>query len=160
LLCWNSHGHSNPQAVQGLIKLIKSEGPKCVFLSEILIVDRYMQRVKVRLGFQNCMLVDPVGIGGRLALLWEEELDLSIQSYSKSHIEAIMKLRNGQEIWIFRFYGHPIAHQCHHIGSLMKELSHRHDIPWLCGRYFNEILCLRKMEGGNVRFERQMQDFL
>lgn len=34
--------------------------------------------LKTKLGFHNCFAVDRVGFGGGLALLWMNELDISI----------------------------------------------------------------------------------
>ncbi|XVF50421.1 hypothetical protein PTKIN_Ptkin04bG0098600 [Pterospermum kingtungense] len=67
-----------------------------------------MERVRVRLGFENCFVVDSLGPSAGLALLWEEDVDLSVQSYTRYHIDSTVKLEAGQPLWRFKgFYGEP-----------------------------------------------------
>lgn len=40
-----------------------------------------MERVHVRLGCHGCLVVDKIGKGGGLALLWFEDIDVSISTY-------------------------------------------------------------------------------
>lgn len=47
-----------------------------------------MERCKFSLGFKNCLSVNCIGRGGGLALLWKKEVNLSVLSYLKSHIDA------------------------------------------------------------------------
>lgn len=47
-----------------------------------------MQALKVQLGFYCCLVVESEGRSGGLAMLWQNELNLTIMSYSKHHISA------------------------------------------------------------------------
>jgi hypothetical protein len=49
--------------------MVKERRPNFVFLIEILCSKQYMDRIKLRLGFENLFMVDPVGRSSGLALL-------------------------------------------------------------------------------------------
>jgi endonuclease/exonuclease/phosphatase family metal-dependent hydrolase len=52
-------------------------------------------------------VVDCVRRSGGLVLLWKEEVQVTIQNYSRRHINAIIKLdRDGVELKFTGFYGH------------------------------------------------------
>lgn len=41
--------------------------------------------------FDNCLVVNSVGRKGGLALLWSSEVQLEVISFSKNHIDSIIK---------------------------------------------------------------------
>ncbi|GLT45094.1 hypothetical protein SLA2020_450210 [Shorea laevis] len=107
LLCWNCRGLGNPCAVRSLIELVRWKKPIVVFLSETRLDKRRMDGVQRRLGFKNCFTIDRMGIGGSLAMLWREEVALSLLSYSQNHIEMEV-VGLGEQTWQFiGFYGFP-----------------------------------------------------
>jgi hypothetical protein len=88
--------------------MVKERRPNFVFLMETMCSKQYMDQIKLRLGFDNLFVVDPVGRSGGLALLWNKEENLEIFSYSRRHINAVVKDMAGQPIWkMTGFYGHP-----------------------------------------------------
>ena len=64
--------------------------PAIVFLSETKRKNSGMQKVKVKVGFENGFYIKGKGKGGGLAMLWKRETDLEIKSYSKHHIDAVV----------------------------------------------------------------------
>ena len=71
--------------------------------------------LKFSLGFSNCIVVDRVGLGGGLALLWNSTFDVALQSFSVGHIDVHVTNKNDGVGWLFTgFYGNP-------------ELEHRRD---------------------------------
>ena len=65
--------------------------PKMVFLMETKAKNRRMKRIRNRLGFANGLYVPCVGRSGGLALIWTREVDIEIKSYSKNHIDTVVK---------------------------------------------------------------------
>ena len=61
-------------------------------------MSKQMKAVSTKLNFENYFTVDRIGLGGRLALLWESEVNVSIKSFSSHHIDAIVQFGNGV-IW-------------------------------------------------------------
>lgn len=55
---------------------------------------------RVRLSFFCCLTVDKIWRSGGFALLWSDDINVSIFSYSSSHIDA-MVIDNSGQIWRF-----------------------------------------------------------
>lgn len=67
-LSWNSRGRENPQEIRVLCGLVKGEAPEVLFMQETRLINKVMVRQKVRLGFENCLVVSCKGRSGGLAL--------------------------------------------------------------------------------------------
>ena len=86
--------------------MIREEDPKLLFLSETKLDRDGFRRLKRKLDFQLGFEVPIVGLGGGLALLWCDNVDIDIQTSSPHHIDALLN-QNGI-VWRFTgFYGHP-----------------------------------------------------
>ncbi|GAV86647.1 hypothetical protein CFOL_v3_30074, partial [Cephalotus follicularis] len=130
--------------------------PNYVFLSETRSSVQEMKAIRIKNGFKNCLAVDTEGRRCRLSLLWNEEVDLSIKSFSQSHFD----LSGSTKKWrLMGIYGNPEAHHCHETWSLLCNLASQHNISWLCMGDFNEILSISEKEGGNERNTWQMDKF-
>jgi hypothetical protein len=107
LLCLNCRGVGQPEAVQEIRILCKLHRPAVVFLSETRLFDDNVDRLRSSIGFPNGVGVGSFGRGGGLALLWNGEVDLKLQSYDKMHIDvAVLNPETGEEWWRFTgFYG-------------------------------------------------------
>lgn len=86
----------------------------------------------MNLGCDYCFAVDCVGKGGGLALFWKDDSKLSIVSYSKGHIDAIIKEGSGD--WRFTgFYGNPKVEERKESWKLLERLNELFDLPWVVG---------------------------
>lgn len=47
------------------------------------------------LNFNNYFTVERNGLGGGLALLWNDEIVVDIKSYSMHHIDVVVHMNNG-----------------------------------------------------------------
>ena len=84
-----------------------------------------------------------------MALLWTREVNLDINSYSGSHIDAIVKESEGNFQWrITGFYSHPETHRRYESWRLLAFLHSQLQLPWLCLGDFNEILSVNEKDGG------------
>ena len=64
------------------------------------------------------------------------------------------------DAWRFTgFYGNPVTANREHSWALLKHLSLKMDLPWICTGDFNEIVRAEEKLGGAMRRERQMIDF-
>ncbi|GAV73178.1 Exo_endo_phos domain-containing protein [Cephalotus follicularis] len=105
--------------------------------------------MRVKSGFRNCFSVAANRRLGGLALLWVEDLDLIIKSYSLSHIDSVIKLIGRNSYWrLTGVYGGPETQLRHETWSLLYSLSNQCDLPWLCMGDFNEIISMAEREGG------------
>jgi hypothetical protein len=160
LLSWNCRGLGNPRTVRDLHQMVKERRPNFVFLMETMCSKQYMDRIKLRLGFDNLFVVDPVGRSGGLALLWYKEDNLEIFNHSRRHIYVVVKDMGGQPIWkMTGFYGHPDNSKRDESWAILRHLKLCGPIPWLCAGDINEIVDQSEKEGFAVRREAQMVKF-
>lgn len=117
-----------------------------------------MEVVKFKLRFTCCLGVDCEGRGGGLALLWDDNTDLILRNFLKSHIHA--KIRKENLSWFFKgLYGHPVPTCRRETWNLLKILRPGEGHQWLVGGDFNELLSNAEKWGGNPRVENQMERF-
>ena len=57
-------------------------------LSKTILEGEWERSTKWKVGFANDFVVDCVGRSGGLILLWHEDWNVTIQSYSKGHIDT------------------------------------------------------------------------
>ena len=89
----------------------------------------------------NCFTVNCVGRAGGLALLWMNEVNLEIASYSLSHIDAKVNSESEGDRWRFSgFYGHFETQKRPASWNLLRLLHYQIALPWLCVGAFNEIM--------------------
>ncbi|XP_041011336.1 uncharacterized protein LOC121255118 [Juglans microcarpa x Juglans regia] len=120
-----------------------------------------MERLKYRLGFENCLAVGCKGRSGGMALYWKKEIDVVVKNFSRSHIHAsIHDTRDEGETWFLTgIYGQPEAHRRHETWDLIRSLKMPSDQGWLLMGDFNEVLSNQEKSGGRDRSDMQMQDF-
>ncbi|KAL2944366.1 UDP-N-acetylglucosamine--N-acetylmuramyl-(pentapeptide) pyrophosphoryl-undecaprenol N-acetylglucosamine transferase [Bienertia sinuspersici] len=76
---------------------------------------------KDRLGYSRGVHVDCIGRSGGLALLWNDDLDVSLMSYSCHHIDVTVKLNEKfGEWWLSRIYGWPMFYSYEKRGGGLK----------------------------------------
>jgi hypothetical protein len=108
MLSWNCRGFGNPQTVLDLHQMVKEKKLRFMFLMETLCTKTYVDRLRIRLGFESLFTVDPIGRSGSLALFWKEDRELEIFNFSRSHINAVIKEEDDTHSWRFTgFYDHP-----------------------------------------------------
>ena len=153
-------GAWNPQTVRELCWLCKVKRPNLVFLMETKFRQKNMEKIRSKLGFPNCFMVDCVGRSEGLALLWKDGVELEIQNYSRRHINAIVLPEKGRERWKFTgFYGNPETHKRHEAWALLSNLADFEPRPWMCMGDFNEIMARDEKLGGNERAMWQIEAF-
>ena len=106
-LSWNYQGLGNPQTEDELIALVSNKDPKIVFLMETKLEKILMERIGRKMQSNNIFVVPHVNMAGGLALLWREEINLDIQTYSDQHIDAFIN-HGVDDVWqLTSFYGDP-----------------------------------------------------
>lgn len=86
MLSWNCQGLGNPLTFQELRVIVTQERPNLVFIMETKNSEQKVLRIKRRLKFQNSYIVNPEGIAGGLALFWDDQLQVTIDSSSATAI--------------------------------------------------------------------------
>ena len=115
--CW---GLGNPQTEDELIALVSNKDPKIVFLMETKLEKIPMERIGRKMQFNNIFVVPCVNMAGGLALLWREEINLDIQTYSDCHIDAFIN-HGVDDAWrLTGFYGDPETANRENSWSLLR----------------------------------------
>lgn len=101
-----------------------------------------------------------MGDPGGLSVLWMDEVEIGVLSFSVNHVDMKCRLEGSADRWrLTDFYGHPIAAHRHLSWSLLADLGQRSCLPCLCLGDFNEILSAEEQLGENQRRESQMDGF-
>nr|XP_023879274.1 uncharacterized protein LOC111991717 [Quercus suber] len=160
-LAWNCRGLGIPQSVQALKDLVRAEDPMLVFVMETKASISQMKKHKNKINQHlQALIVPSDGKSGGLALLWKENADVRVQSYSHSHIDAIVHDSSVNITWrATGFYGHPDAAQRSSSWRLLETLNAQFDLPWVVFGDFNEITHIEEKCGGAERNANQMEAF-
>ncbi|KAM1243010.1 hypothetical protein TB2_034079 [Malus domestica] len=88
---------------------------------------------KIRsLGFNQSFVVPSNGRSGELSLLWSNEVELEVKSYSPNHIDSVCKEMGTAQWWrLTGFYGHPATANRNLSWSLLTNLSQHVSLQWL-----------------------------
>jgi hypothetical protein len=132
ILSWNCRGLGNLVTVRDLHRLVKDKKPDVVFLMETKMQNKNCDVIRIKLNFDYMFGVDSVGRSGGLLLLWKNTFNVTIQNYSRWHINAVIA-KNGTNLgWKFtRFYGHPETAKRKESWDLLRHLSTLQPTPWL-----------------------------
>jgi hypothetical protein len=140
--------------------MVKERRPNFVFLMETLRSKQYMERIRIKLHFDNMFVLDSVRRSGGIALFWKEEDKLEIYNYFRRHIHVVVKNREGQDFWkLTGFYGHPDCNKRVESWAVLRHLSFLQPVPWIYVGDFNEIVDQAKKEGSLIRRDSQMVSF-
>ncbi|KAA3473504.1 Exo_endo_phos domain-containing protein [Gossypium australe] len=91
---------------------------------------------------------------------WTEEVVVTLRSFSKNHIDVMVKEENTNEEWRFTgFYGSPYATNKIESWNLLRKLGEDQSHPWLVCGDFNEIMYSFEKMGGSAREEWKMEAF-
>ncbi|CAM8987641.1 unnamed protein product [Rhodiola kirilowii] len=154
---WNCRGLGAPRAVRALKEVLRTCNPQLVGLIETKVNNSRWERLKLQLGFRNCFMVERRGLAGGLALLWNDDVDVSILNFSTYHIDAIVK--GEEEFRATLFYGDPVVSRRVMSWELLRRLYDLHSMPWIVFGDFNEVVYSHEVKGGRGRSHWQMTNF-
>nr|CCA66036.1 hypothetical protein [Beta vulgaris subsp. vulgaris] len=163
ILSWNCRGMGSPSALSALRRLLASENPQIVFLSETKLKSYEMESVKKKLKWEHMVAVDCEGEcrkrRGGLAMLWRSEIKVQVMSMSSNHIDIVVG-EEAQGEWRFTgIYGYPEEEHKDKTGALLSALARASRRPWLCGGDFNLMLVASEKKGGDGFNSREADIF-
>ena len=89
-----------------------------------------MEKEKFKLGLLNGLIIPRVGRSRGLALLWDRDIKVEVQSYSGYFIDAfVTDVDSGFQWRITGFYGNPKTHWRKESWDLLKYLSQKSQMP-------------------------------
>ncbi|GMI95249.1 hypothetical protein HRI_003194200 [Hibiscus trionum] len=158
ILVWNCQGLGNPGTVQYLKQIVASKCLSVVFLCDTRLDKRKAEDVRRRVNMAGNLVVERNDEGLGLMLLWSEDTQVSLLSFSKAHIDVEISKNDV----CFRFTG--MYGTCHRSNKredwdLLDMLKTKSDLPWLVGGDLNDILDLSEKEGGRRKPRVEMEEF-
>ena len=138
---------------------MREKAPNILFVMETKQTVEEMRGVQGELHYDSMLAISCLGRRGGLAMLWNNDLDLHIQTYTQNHIDALIFIDCNSPWRIMGFYGKLEERICHETWDLLKHLKSRSLAPWLCIGDYNEIWALEEKEGGQPKPIRLMNNF-
>lgn len=130
IICWNVCGLGSPRVVRRLWFLLKQNNPQMIFFMETKVNERRMEKIRRRCGFMNGFDVRAVGTRGGICLAWKEEIQVSLKTFSTSHIDVLIKEEGVSKEWRFTgSYGSPYIHNKNASWNLLRILGQEQDHP-------------------------------
>ncbi|KAM6550953.1 hypothetical protein CsatB_000761 [Cannabis sativa] len=158
-ISWNCRGLGNPRAIQFLVDICVQKKPNFIFLCETLCNNDIVDRLKVRLGFENSFTVPAQGRKGGLAFLWKISTDAHLLKFSAHHIDLEVHVPGFVHWRLTRFYGEPNLSRRHTTWELLRELADASTLPWCILGDFNNITTHDDKKGGRLYPESLVNGF-
>ncbi|XP_057432398.1 uncharacterized protein LOC130725163 [Lotus japonicus] len=148
ILSWNCRGLGNKPTFRVLQRLIHSEGPDVVFVTETRLHEAEMLRHCGIGGLSNLfpVLCARGGRGGGLCLLWGTDVKGKVINASLNHILLTLAV-----------YGFPEVQNKHRTWELIRRLKPSDLAPLFCIGDFNDILSPANKLGGDIPEMRHLQ---
>ncbi|KAL8473801.1 hypothetical protein ACS0TY_030599 [Phlomoides rotata] len=161
-VAWNARGLGGRRAFLLLQQLVVDIKPCMLFISETKVRSSTASRWLSSLNFSGVLGVDPRGSRGGLLLFWGNNINVSLRSYSFSHIDVTV----AWESLNWRFTGcyapsnagerKPFWDLLRKLNSLKSDLNEK----WILGGDFNEIMFPSEKLGGSRKNNSSTQNFL
>ena len=107
ILSWNCQGLRNPWMVCSLHKVVREQALQICFLMETRLDLDGLNQWCDDLPFKNRFVVKKPGLGGRLALMWKEDVNLDVFKFSEHQISTKVTKGDGFQWILIGFYGWP-----------------------------------------------------
>ena len=140
LISWNCQGLRNPWTGRSLRKIMREKDPTVYFLMETRLDKDGFENLYSNLPFQNKVIVKHPNVGGGLAFLWKNTINLEIINYTANHVLALVMEDDGFKWYLTDFYGWPEAQQKEKSWQLLEYLKTFVDGPWVVIGDFNAFL--------------------
>ena len=110
---------------------------------------KWMEWLRWKLEMPNMVTMDSDGASGGLAVFWRRGIDVGVKSFSKYHIDSVIKEEDGSEWRFTGVYGESKSDMKDRTWEMLRTLKGLFNLPWLCSGDFNEILFSCEKEGGS-----------
>ncbi|KAA3457072.1 reverse transcriptase [Gossypium australe] len=107
----------------------------------------------------GCLAVSAKRKSGGLALLWKERTKVTIQNYSKFHIDALVGQDDGTSLRFTGFYGNSAPDLRMQAWDILRRIKSIIKEGWIVGGDFNDILNESEKSGGRRKSKTAMAEF-
>ncbi|XP_061993372.1 uncharacterized protein LOC133711233 [Rosa rugosa] len=161
ILIWNCRGIVCNETQRALVDLVQLKKPNLIFLAETLAKPNHIEDLMHRLGFTGRACYPHEDDLQGVALLWRNDISVSVHTLSPHHIDAEIGDPGGPARYRFTgVYGFAARSDRTRTWDLIRTLNAECcDLPWLMAGDFNEILCQIDKSGGPPRAAAPMAQF-
>ena len=111
----------------------------------------HLDTVKLKIRYDEIFVVDKLGHIEGLAFMWNKSSKVSLLCYSHNFIDVEVDMEGMGEWRITGFYGLPESSRRHEFWQVLRSLSSKSSLPWICIRDFNDLLNSEEKRGGENR---------
>ena len=111
-----------------------------VFLFETMVNSNKIESLRVKLGFQNALVVDRLGRGGGVAVLWKDLEKCIVMSFSNHRIDLEIEDEARGKWRLTGFYGMLKRNHRRDAWNLIRSLHSRSSLPWCVIGDMNDLL--------------------
>ena len=97
LLVWNCRGFGNLRTKDQLAELVWAKNPSVVFIAETWTDKDRIVQVQRWIDFKNMLEVPQRNKARGLLIFWNEDFDLSIETFSPNHIDSTINKNKENE---------------------------------------------------------------
>lgn len=108
---------------------------------------------------EGCLAVSSEGKSGGLALMWREGMSVTVQNYSKFHIDSLVSMDDSESFRFISFYGQTDSCLRQQSWDMLRKVKSTINEEWIVGGDFNAILNDSEKEGGRRKLKTSMDDF-
>ena len=106
-LAWNYRGLGNLRTGREIVEITRAKDLSVVFLAETLTDDARLEIVQRSIERDHQWVVRREGRGGGLDLFWKSSINLTVVSFSKYFIHAVINKDSDNEWHLTGFYDEP-----------------------------------------------------
>ncbi|XP_017233198.1 uncharacterized protein LOC108207248 [Daucus carota subsp. sativus] len=158
-LAWNCRGMAKSRAIRFLKEIINQLRPNIIFLSETLVLKNKIEEIRKAIHYGGCFVVDAVGQGGGLALIWKNEGGVEIKGTCNHYIDCEVVCEHIGRWRYTGFYGCPERQRRQESWNLLKQLARESQIPWFVIGDFNDMMFDHEKQGGRPQPRALLEGF-
>ena len=131
IISWNCRrlGRTQEPTVQRLKELLSAHFPEVFFLMETMNSRNTLVDLQAWLGYDRLFTVDPVNIGGGLALFWKNSVDVTFL-YEDKNLLDVHIFYEGKQFNLSCVYGNPNVSLRHFVWERLKRIGINRKNSW------------------------------
>ncbi|KAK8494626.1 hypothetical protein V6N12_005755 [Hibiscus sabdariffa] len=149
MLAWNVRGLGNKDTVSALKNVAFKHKADIIFLSETKQKKRYIEKIRMKMKFDNAFYVEPDGIAGGLGSWWSNNVKLSILHYDKNFIDTKISINGESDLFGTFIYAPPYTEGKRKFWETLASLRNDVNAKWCVLGDFNAVVSPEEKHGGN-----------
>ncbi|KAH7841573.1 hypothetical protein Vadar_031697 [Vaccinium darrowii] len=152
LMAWNSQGLGGALTANQLKELCQLHSPQLIFLSETKNQLCRIDFIRRFVGMDFCLVVDPIGIAGGLAVLWKRSINVCLIRSCSFFIEVEIKDDESGYAWrLINLYASSIDSVRKLQWDELVRYRQQSSAEWMIWGDFNDLLDVDEKQGGRRR---------